>query len=167
MAKGSFFSPRETFFPRVNPSLYSSILHRSPRPSAPSECPGAGARRISSRYGCVGTHSIQVRAPSSSLKPQKSGTKPSLAALSPRELIQAPSSQQPASSPPKSQQSQPGHTCTPHLSPSTPGTWPVRDGAGRGVQHSPEQDLALLRGLGVKLDAGPPRKLPGWKRLLL
>lgn len=31
----------------------------------------------------------------------------------------------------------------------------------------PEQERALLRCLGVKLEAGPPRKPPGWKSPLL
>lgn len=38
-----------------------------------------------------------------------------------------------------------------------------------GSQHLPlpEQERALLRCLGVKLEAGPPRKPPGWKSPLL
>ena len=32
---------------------------------------------------------------------------------------------------------------------------------------SPEQERALLRCFGVKLEAGPPRKPPGWKSPLL
>lgn len=107
--------------------------------------------------GCIGTPRSPVQAPSPTFKnPEKQNQ----AITCPPVPKRANTSAQPCSSPhahPSSRRSRPHEA---------PGARPFQ--AGRlGLRHLPEQDLALLRGLGVKLDAGPPRKLPGWKRLLL
>lgn len=180
MAEASF-SPRETVFSPINPSLYNSIfqltLHRSPCPSAPSERLGAGGSVAAT--DALPPTEAWYKLHLLDLKPRKVGPGSHLPLCPQESRHKHPASQQPATSP-NSQQSHPPttHTPPPHHSPppgSTAvtsalpprGVQLVRDGAGHGLQHLPEQDLALLRGLGVKLDAGPPRKLPGWKRLLL
>lgn len=113
MAEASF-SPRETVFSPINPSLYNSIsqltLHRSPCPSAPSERLGAGGSVAAT--DALPPTEAWYKLHLLDLKPRKVGPGSHLPLCPQESRHKHPASQQPATSP-NSQQSHPPTTHPP------------------------------------------------------